>query len=142
MFKKVTTAAASLILASAMLASGAIAAGGGGKLAHGRTGQGRSIRVIVSQHQIRLRSFSVQLRCSGGYILVDQESNFLPSAVDHKGRFHDAQVGSTDEVLIRGRLAGDKVIGSLRVRDRLGKHHCSSPWVKFKAHPQGKSHHA
>jgi hypothetical protein len=144
MFKKVTTAAVCAVLASAMIASGAIAAGGGGgKVARGHTGQGRSIRVIVSQHHIRLRGFSIQLHCSGGYVLIDQESNFLPSAVDHKGRFHDTQVGSTDEILIRGHLRGDKVTGRVRVRDRLGKHKCSSPWVKFKAHPRGdKNHHA
>ena len=100
----------------------------------GRTGQGRSIRVKVFSDRIKIQSFSIELHCSGGYILVDQESNFLPSTVSREGRIHDAQVGTTDEILIRGHLSAHKVSGRIRVRDRLGKHRCSSPWVRFKTH--------
>jgi hypothetical protein len=64
------------------------------KLARGRTGQGRSIRVKVFPDRIKIQSFSIELRCSGGHTLIDEES----------------------------------------VRDRLGKHRCSSPWVRFTAH--------
>jgi hypothetical protein len=134
MMKRVTMAGACVVLASMMAATAAIAAGHPGKLAHGRTGQGRNIRVKVFPDQIKIQSFSIELNCSGGYVLVDEESNFLPSAVSQKGQIHDAQVGSTDDILIRGRLTGHKVSGRIRVRDRLGKHRCSSPWVRFTAH--------
>jgi hypothetical protein len=134
MMKRVMMAGACVVLASMMAATASIAAGHAGKLAHGRTGQGRNIRVRVFPDQIKIQSFSIELNCSGGYVLVDEESNFLPSAVSKKGQIHDAQVGSTDEILIRGRLTGHKVSGRIRVRDRLGKHRCSSPWVRFTAH--------
>lgn len=135
MLKRVRVmAAACFALMSVTVAAEATAAGHRGDLARGRTGQGRSIRLKVLPHQVKLQRFSIELRCSGGYVLIDDESNFLPSAVDRKGRIHDVQVGSTDEVLIRGRRVGHKVSGRIRVRDRLGKHRCSSPWVHFKAH--------
>ncbi len=132
MFKKLSTTAACVVLAAAALSVDAIAAGHHG-VARGKTGQGRSIRMADSPKQIKLRGFSIELRCSGGYQLVDQESGFLPTTVSPSGQFHDHQYGSTDEVLIRGRLHAHAVRGWIRVRDRLGKHHCSSPWVKFTA---------
>jgi hypothetical protein len=134
MLQKVATMVACVVMASLTVAAGASAAGSGGELARGHTGQGRNIRLRVFPHQVEIQAFSIELRCSGGYVLVDQESNFLPSAVSRNGQIHDAQVGSTDEILIRGRLTGHKVSGRLRVRDRLGKHRCSSPWVHFMAH--------
>lgn len=133
MLSKVTTVTACLVLASVTMSAGATAADDGGKLARGRTGQGRSIRIKVFPDHIKLQRFSIELHCSGGYTLIDSESNFLPSAATRKGRIHDAQVGNTDEVLIRGKLSGRTVTGRIRVRDRLGKHRCSSPWVSFKA---------
>jgi hypothetical protein len=134
MFKKVTTLTACFALAAVTISVSAMAAGEGGKLARGRTGQGRSIRVQVFPKGIKIRGFSIELHCSGGYTLIDSESNFLPSGANRKGRIHDAQVGDTDEILIRGHLRGDKLNGRIRVRDRLGKHRCSSPWVPFTAH--------
>ncbi len=126
--------AACVALVSVTVPASANAGGDGGKLARGRTAQGRSIRVKVFPDRIKIQGFSIELRCSGGYTLIDAESNFLPSEAGHKGRIHDAQVGTTDEILIRGRLTGHKVSGRIRVRDRLGKHRCSSPWVRFTAH--------
>jgi hypothetical protein len=126
--------AACVALMSVMVAAEANAARDRGKLAHGKTAQGRSIRMKVFPDRIKIQGFSIELRCSGGYTLIDAESNFLPSYAGRKGRIHDAQVGTTDEVLIRGRSTGHKVSGRIRVRDRLGKHHCSSPWVRFTAH--------
>lgn len=132
MSKKLSTAAACVVLASAVMSVQATAAGKH-DVARGKTGQGRSIRMAVSPRQIELRGFSIELRCSGGYLLVDQESGFLPTAVSPSGHFRDHQYGSTDEVLIRGRSHAHAVRGWIRVRDRLGKHRCSSPWVRFTA---------
>ena len=134
MLRKVTTMAACIVLASVTICAEAAAADNEGKLARGKTGQGRSIRFKVFPNRVTIKGFSIELHCSGGYTLIDLESNFLPSHTGRKGRIHDAQVGSTDEILIRGHLRGDKVNGRIRVRDRLGKHRCSSPWVPFKAH--------
>jgi hypothetical protein len=132
MFKKL--AATSMCVVVGLVAvSDATAAGRNGKVASGKTGQGRSIRIKVMPNAVKLLSFSIELRCGGGYTLIDQESNFLPSPTSRTGQIHDAQVGSTDEVQIRGHHAGSTVKGRIRVRDRLGKHRCSSPWVKFTA---------
>jgi hypothetical protein len=132
MFKKLSITAACVVLVSAALSVDATAAGPH-RVARGKTGQGRSIRIAVAPRQLKLRGFAIELRCSGGYLLVDQESGFLPTVVSPGGRFHDHQYGSTDEVLIRGRAHGHAVHGRVRVRDRLGKHRCSSPWVRFTA---------
>ncbi len=132
MFRKLSITAVCVVLALTVMSVGAIAAGQHG-VARGKTGQGRSIRMAVSPRQIKLRGFSIELRCSGGYLLVDQESDFLPTTVNPNGHFQDHQYGSTDEVLIRGRSQAHSVRGWIRVRDRLGKHRCSSPWVRFTA---------
>ena len=137
MFKKFTVTATCVVLASVAMSADASAAGRGAKVASGKTAQGRTMRVKVMPHEIKLIAFSIELRCSGGYTLVDQESNFLPSAVGWNGRIHDAQVGTTDEILIRGRLRGRTVGGRIRVRDRLGKYRCSSPWVSFTVRERG-----
>jgi hypothetical protein len=134
MMRKVTMMAVFAVLASVTFEVDAGAAADGGELARGRTAQGRHIRVMLFADRITIQNFSIELHCSGGYTLVDSESNFLSSVANRKGRIHDVQVGSTDEVLIRGHLADHKVSGQIRVRDRLGKHRCSSPWVSFKAH--------
>ena len=135
MKKKMTIAAACVVLVQAAIAGGAIGAGKkGGGVAKGKTRQGRTIRLRVRPRQVEIKGFSIQLRCSGGYVLVDEESGFLPSAVSAKGAIHDRQLGSTDEVLIRGQVAAHAVRGRIRVRDRLGKHRCWSPWVRFTAH--------
>lgn len=131
MSKKLMTVSACVVLVYVAMSTTALAARQTARSATGKTGQGRAIRIKVMPDAIKLVGFSIELRCSGGYVLVDQESDFLPSAVSRKGRIHDAQVGNTDEVLIRGHRTGRTVGGRLRVRDRLGKHRCSSPWVKF-----------
>jgi hypothetical protein len=137
MFKKLSAVAACVVLAAVTTSIDAIAADHQGSVARGRTGQGRGIRVKVMSDHIRLLGFSIELNCSGGYLLVDQESGFEPTAVSHGGRLRDRQYGSTDEVLVRGRLQGRTVRGQIRVRDRLGKHRCSSPWVSFHARARG-----
>jgi hypothetical protein len=131
MFKKLTAASVGVVLASVAMSTEALGAGQGARVATGKTAQHRTISVKVTPNAIRLVGFSIELHCSGGYTLVDQESNFLPSALSRTGRVHDAQVGTTDEILIRGHLTGRTFGGRIRVRDRLGKHRCSSPWVRF-----------
>jgi hypothetical protein len=129
-----TAVAVAAVLASVAMATAATAARHDGKVARGHTGQGRSIRLkVLSSKAIDIKGFSIELRCSGGYVLVDAESGFQPSLVGRKGQIHETQVGSTDEVLVRGRLTAHGVRGKIRVRDRLGKHRCSSPWVPFTA---------
>lgn len=132
--KHLTIAAICGVLASMAVAADAVAIGGGGKLARGHTAQGKKILLQIDPHSVEIKSFSIELRCSGGYELIDQESDFVPSAVSHGGLVHDRQFGSTDEVLIRGRLTAHSLRGWIRVRDRLGKHRCSSPRVHFTAH--------
>jgi hypothetical protein len=134
MLKRVTAMTACLVWASVTVSAGATAADNDGNLARGRTGQGRSIRMKVFPDRVQLQSFSIELHCAGGYVLVDQESNFLPSTVSRNGHIHDAQVGTTDEILLRGHMSAHEVSGRIRVRDRLGKYRCSSPWVRFKTH--------
>ncbi|MGE5282893.1 MAG: hypothetical protein ACM3N0_11370 [Chloroflexota bacterium] len=100
----------------------------------GKTRQSRSIRIAVSARSLKVLRFKASLRCRDGSILVDDESGFLPTPIRANGRFRDEQVGSTDEVLIRGRRSGRVVRGRLRVRDRLGNGvRCSTAWIKFSA---------
>ncbi|HEX4016044.1 MAG TPA: hypothetical protein VHX15_04845 [Frankiaceae bacterium] len=134
MFRNAITLMACFVLAAVMTSACAMAAGQGGKLARGQTGQGRSIRIRVFPKRIKIEGFSIELHCSGGYRLIDSESNFMPSAASRKGQIHDAQVGDTDEILIRGHLRSYKLKGRIRVRDHLGRHRCSSPWVPFNTH--------
>ncbi len=133
MLRKLTVAAICGAFAMLAVTSGAGAAKQATKVAKGHTRQGRTIRVAVQPNRVRFKNFSIKLRCSGGYVLVDQESGFLPTRLGSSGRFNDVQFGSTDEVRFSGRLTRKAVTGKIRVRDKLGKHKCSSPWVKFNA---------
>jgi hypothetical protein len=127
--------AACLILAAiamAVPASFALAAKGGGTKYVGKTKQHRKIRLTVSGQQARMQGFAIELHCRDGSILVDQESGFEPSTI-HGGKFKDTQYGSTDTVTYAGKVRGSKVIGTLKVKDRIGKVRCVSPTVKFTA---------
>lgn len=64
-------------------------------------------------------------------MLIDTESGFQPSKLRNSGRIHDHQVGSTDDVYIRGRLGNHRLHGAIRVRDKLGRYKCDSRWVRF-----------
>jgi len=127
--------AACLILtcsAMAVSAAFALAASNGESKYVGKTKQHRKIRLAASSEQVRLQSFSIELHCRNGSVLVDQESGFEPSAIRH-GKFNDKQYGSTDTVIYKGQVQRRKITGTVKVRDRLGKVRCSSPTVKFTA---------
>ena len=127
--------AACLILtcsAMAVSAAFALAATGGQTKYVGKTKQHRKIHLAASSTHLRLQSFSIELHCRDGSVLVDQESGFEPTAI-RGGKFDDKQFGSTDTVVYKGKVRGAKVTGTVKVRDRLGKVRCSSPTVKFTA---------
>lgn len=127
--------AACLILtcsAMAVSAAFALAASNGETKYVGKTKQHRNIRLKANDQHLRLQSFSIELHCRDGSVLVDQESGFEPTAI-RGGKFNDKQFGSTDTVVYKGKVQGAKVTGTVKVRDRLGKVRCSSPTVKFTA---------
>ena len=105
----------------------------GGTAMKGRTKQGRVIHLARHHRTVQLKHFSIQLRCHDGSVLIDTESGFLPTPVKAGGRLHDHQVGSTDDVWLRGKLHGRVVRGKIRVHDRVGKIRCDSRWVPFHA---------
>lgn len=137
MFRRVIVAAACMAVGSSLLVDSATAAPKmRGTQLHGKTSQGRHIRLKANSSKVQLMRFTIRLRCRGGGILIDEESGFLPSKVRKGGRIHDTQVGSSDEVLFRARLKGNKVKGTIRVRDKLQGKRCDSKWVKFTAKPK------
>jgi len=99
----------------------------------GKTKQGRTIRLKADARQVKVQSFTVELHCHDGSVLVDQESGFEPSTLKG-GKFRDTQYGSTDTVIYSGKVRGSKVTGTVKVRDKVGKVKCVSPTVKFTAH--------
>jgi hypothetical protein len=124
-----------VVLACAVLSAGLIAPTGADarRVYKGKTAQSRTIKVAVGKRNLKIMRFKAELKCRDGSVLIDDESGFLPTPIRSNGSFRDAQVGSTDEVLIRGRRKGRVVRGRLRVRDRVGKVRCSSKWIKFTA---------
>lgn len=100
----------------------------------GRTGQRYRIVLRAHQRTVEIRRFTIKLSCRDGSPLVDEESGFQRTPLQRGGRFHDDQVGSTDEVWIDGRLDGHGARGKVRVSDRLGSGvRCDSHWVRFTA---------
>lgn len=128
------------VLICAALSASAVAPAGAEarRVYKGKTGQSHPIKIAVGTRSLKVLHFKAGLRCRDGSTLVDEESGFLPTPIRANGRFRDAQVGSTDEVLIRGRRKGRVVRGRVRVRDRLGNGvRCSSKWIKFSARRGG-----
>ncbi len=124
-------AVALLALAPAAIATAA-GRGHNDNVVKGRTAQKRQIRVAIYKNSVELKHFVIKLRCRRGGVLIDTESGFLPSRLRHHNRIHDHQVGSTDDVFIRGRLFNHHLKGAIRVRDRWGKNNpCDSHWVRF-----------
>lgn len=123
-------------LACALLALSALAlapAAEAGRVYKGKTAQRHPIKIAMRAKSLKVLHFKAKLRCRDGSILIDDESGFLPTPIKGNGSFRDAQVGSTDEVLIRGRRGGHAVRGKIRVTDRVGKVRCNSKWIKFSA---------
>jgi hypothetical protein len=120
--------------AGATAGTAAVASGAapGGTL-KGRTAQGRAIRLASGRGAVTIERFSIELRCADGSSLLDLESGFQPTPVRRGGQVSDRQAGSTDQVLIRGRLRGRRLGGKIRVRDRWGRVRCDSRWVRFRA---------
>jgi hypothetical protein len=123
-----------LALATMSIEAGAAASDRGSLV--GRTRQGRKIRLALQGDSIQIKRFTIELRCRDGSRLLDVESGFLPTRV-RGGRIRDHQVGSTDDVWIRGRLSGRALRGSIRVHDRLGRVQCDSHWVRYRAALRG-----
>jgi hypothetical protein len=105
----------------------------------GKTAQKHSVRLTVSGRKLKLRHFKAQLNCRDGSMLVVDESGFQRTRIRNKGKFHDVQVGSTDEVLFKGRVTSRVVRGKIRVKDRLrkGGPRCTSRWINFRARRGG-----
>ncbi|HET9162667.1 MAG TPA: hypothetical protein VFN89_04380 [Solirubrobacterales bacterium] len=105
------------------------------RLYKGKTAQRRPVRITMRGDMLKLRHFTARLRCKGGAALIVDESGFQRTPVRRGGAFRDVQVGSTDEVLFRGRASGKAVRGRIRVKDRLrrGGPRCASPWLAFHA---------
>ncbi len=104
----------------------------------GRTVQRYRIVLRAHRRTVEIRRFTIKLSCRDGSTLVDEESGFQRTRLRRGGRFHDDQVGSTDEVWIDGRLGGRGARGKVRVSDRLGSGvRCNSHWVRFTAGAHG-----
>ncbi len=130
--KKMIAAICAVALLGLAPAAIATAAGHHGNVVKGRTAQKRHISVAFHRNSVELKHFVIKLRCRRGGVLIDKESGFLPSGLRHHNRIHDHQVGSTDDVFIRGRLFNHRLKGAIRVRDRWGKNNpCDSHWVRF-----------
>lgn len=106
-----------------------------GKL-QGKTAQGRHIIMRVAGDHLDLLHFSIRLKCRDGSVLIDEESGFQPTDIRRNGFFRDDQVGSTDEVWLRGRVRAARIAGRVRVTDRFGHVRCNSGWVAFNAKPK------
>jgi hypothetical protein len=124
------------VCALILAAEGAPLAGAAPKRVYkGKTAQKRPVRITMRGHTLKMRHFTARLKCRNGDKLVVEESGFVRTPIRGGGRFHDVQVGSTDEVFFRGRVRGKVVRGRLRVKDRLhkGGPRCASRWIKFRA---------
>jgi hypothetical protein len=121
-------------------AQGVAFAGGTPKRVYkGKTRQRRVVRLSARGNSMKLHHFTAKLKCRDGSILIDEESGFQRTRLRRGGRFHDVQVGSTDEVFFKGRVRNDVIHGKIRVTDRLGKHgvRCRSGWIGFSARERG-----
>lgn len=104
----------------------------------GRTGQHYRVTLRARGQTIEIIRFTIKLACRDGSTLIDEESGFQRISLRRGNRFLGDQFGSTDEVLIGGRLRGHTAHGSVRVTDRLGNGvRCDSHWVRFQARAKG-----
>lgn len=100
----------------------------------GKSSQGKPIQIAASKTQLTLIRFKVRMLCRDGSLLFADTSDFEPSALKANGSFSDTQHGNTDTVAFKGRLKGEKVSGTLRVKDRLKSGvRCDSQPIGFTA---------
>lgn len=121
-------------LIAAEAASPAAAASGSRKFLTGRTAQKHPVKFARRGNKLDLIRVVARLRCNDGTILTNYESGFLPTPI-RRGKVRDHQVGSTDDVWLRGTVRGNVVRGKIKVTDKLkrGKVRCNSRWFKFTA---------
>lgn len=101
----------------------------------GKTSQGKAIKFTIRGSSLKSLVFSITLNCSDGSTLTDTESGFQATKIKN-GKFSDDQVGSTDEVVLKGkkRSKGKKVTGTIKVTDKLNSTvSCGPTTVKFSA---------
>jgi hypothetical protein len=99
----------------------------------GKTSQGKAIKFSIKGSSLKSLTFSITLNCSDGSTLTDTESGFQATKVK-KNKFSDDQVGSTDEVVLKGKRKskGKKVTGTIKVTDKLSSSvSCGPQTVKF-----------
>jgi hypothetical protein len=129
------------VMACALVTAQGVAFAGGApkRVYKGKTKQKRVVRLSARGNSMKLRHFTAKLKCKDGSVLIDKESGFQRTRLRDGGRFHDVQVGSTDEVFFKGRVRHNAVHGKIRVTDRLHKHgvRCRSSWIKFSAEKRG-----
>ncbi len=137
MFNPLSRRALAAVLACGLLSASAVATADAAprRVFKGKTAQKRPVKVAVGGNVLKLLHFKANLRCRDGSTLVVDERGFVPTKIKGNGSFHDVQVGSTDEVFIRGKRRGKVVRGKIRVKDRLrkGGTRCQSKWIKFAA---------
>lgn len=112
---------------------GTAQAGKSGKLALGKTSQGRGMGARVNDRKLQMLDFNALLRCRDGSRLIVEEGGFLPIRTKRNGSFRDVQYGRTDRVWLRGQVGKKWIRGKLRVTDRWGSVKCNSRWFKFSA---------
>jgi hypothetical protein len=99
----------------------------------GKTAQGKAIKFTIKGNTLKGLTFSITLNCSDGSTLTDTESGFQSTTIK-KNKFSDDQVGSTDEVVVKGKRKGKKVTGTIKVTDKLNSSvTCGPQTVKFSA---------
>lgn len=104
-----------------------------GKLALGKTSQGRGMGARIEERTLQMLDFNALLDCRDGSQLIVEEGGFLPIRTRPSGHFRDVQYGRTDTVWLRGRVGRKWVRGRLRVTDRWGPVKCNSGWFRFSA---------
>jgi hypothetical protein len=123
-----------LVVAVLFLAAAVSPAAATGGAYRGKTAQGFHLRVRLDgrRDRIFLVRVKVKLRCRDGGLLYDDLSDFEASRLKADGRFADMQIGPSDEVRWWGRVHGNRVRGSLRVKDKVaGGVRCDSGTVRF-----------
>jgi len=100
----------------------------------GKTSQGKPIQFSASKTLITPIRFKVKMLCRDGSLLFGDVSDFEASALRANGSFSDTQRGNTDMVVFEGRVKGNQIKGTLRVKDRLPSGvRCDSQPISFTA---------